>query len=132
MYKRQGQKLGAFPTTFLVKSLNKAGVLEAIKNGRMYFSRGDGAVWPTLEGFLVSGEGNKRAFMGETLTTARFPVIRARIAFNTDKEAPVTIRLIRGGTLIQTFTGTTPLEVEFTDREAPPGALTYYLSLIHI
>jgi hypothetical protein len=39
---RLGLKLGAFPTTFLVKSFSKGGVLEAMEKGRMYSSRGDG------------------------------------------------------------------------------------------
>ena len=123
---RLGLKLGAFPTTFLVNKVTKAGVLEALKKGRMYDSRGDGAVWPTIDDFHVTGKADRKAFMGETLTAARFPVISLRIAYNTGKEAPVTIQLIRGGELIQTFSGTAPMEVEFVDKGVPEGALTYY------
>ncbi|MFH1487332.1 MAG: hypothetical protein ABII06_00345 [Pseudomonadota bacterium] len=123
---RLGLKLGAFPTTFLVKKPTRAGVLDALKKGRMYCSRGDGTAWLTLDDFHASGGGTDRAFMGETLSTSEAPVIRFRISYNTGKETPVTVLLIRGGTLLRTFSGTTPMDVEFTDLEAPAEGLTYY------
>jgi hypothetical protein len=37
-----------------------------------------------------------------------------------------TIHLIRGGDLIQTFKGRTPIEIKYTDETAPPNEKTYY------
>ena len=123
---RLGLNLGAFPTTFLVKAFSKEGVLEAMRKGRMYCSRGDGQVWPKLDYFTVSAKKGEKAFMGETLTPAHFPVIKFRVSYNSEKPRPMTILLIRGGTLIQTFKSKTPMEVEYVDEEVPPGVKTYY------
>ncbi|MDI6688591.1 MAG: hypothetical protein QME06_10280, partial [Desulfobacterales bacterium] len=119
-------KLGAFPTTFLLKKFSREGVLEAMENGRMYCSRSDGRVWPILDSFNVFGKDGRKAFMGETLTTSHFPIIKFKISYTTGEKAPTTLLLIRGGKLIHTFKGETPLEVEYVDKEAPPGEMTYY------
>jgi hypothetical protein len=123
---RLGLKLGAFPTTFLVKEISKKGVLEAMEKGRMYCSKGDGRVWPVIDYFNVSNEEGKTAFMGETLTTTSPPVIRVRVSMNSDKEQPMTLLLIRGGTLIKSFGVQTPVQLEYTDHEAPKEETTFY------
>jgi len=123
---RLGLKLGFFPTTFLIREFSKKAILDALEKGRMYCSRGDGHVWPRLDYFNVFGNDAEKAFMGETLTTSRFPVIKFRVSYNTKKPIPISIRLIRGGTLIHTFNSETPMEVEYMDEKAPPGEKTYY------
>jgi hypothetical protein len=123
---RLGLKLGSFPTTFLIREFSKRAVLDALEKGRMYCSRGDGHVWPRLDYFNVFGNDAEKAFMGETLTTSRFPVIKFRVSYNTKNPIPIIIRLIRGGTLIHTFNSETPMEVEYMDEKAPPGEKTYY------
>lgn len=121
-----GEKLGNFPTTFLLKEFSRKGVLEAMEKGRMYCSRGDSRVWPRLDSFNVFGKDDRKAFMGETLTTAHFPTIKFRVSYNSEKQTPINLLLIRGGKLIHTFKGETPMEVEYVDEEAPPGEMTYY------
>jgi hypothetical protein len=125
---RWGLKLGVYPTTLLVKDFSKDGVMEAIKNGRMYSSRGDGRAWPKLEFFNVCAEGEQKAFMGDTLTTSRFPVIKFKVSDDREKKRnkETSIDLIRGGTLLQTFKGKTPMEIEYTDQTAPPNEKTFY------
>lgn len=123
---RLGLKLGVFPTTFLVKGFTKEAVLDAMKKGRMYCSRGDGEVWPTLDDFRAIGTDGQSAVMGETLATGKPPRIHFTVSFRGGKKGPVKILLIRGGTLLRSFEGETPLEVEFTDEDAAPGETTYY------
>jgi len=123
---RLGLKLGDFPTTFLVRNPTKEGVLEAMEAGRMVASRSDGRKRPLLENFQVSGNGTDTAFMGETLKTTRVPVIGFKVSFEPPSAAPVSVHLIRGGALVKTFQGTTPLEVEYEDQGIPAGVLTYY------
>lgn len=120
-----GIPLGAFPTTLYLKDFSRAGVIEAMRAGRMYCSRGDGHSWPRLEDFHLAGEEGRRACMGETLATAVPPVVRFRVTSD-GRPGPMTLLLIRGGALIGTFEGTPPMEVEYLDRDAPPGARTYY------
>jgi hypothetical protein len=123
---RLNQRLGAFPTTFLIKEFTKAGILDAIKNGRMYCSRGDGKVWPVLDHFNVTGSKNKTAFMGDALITNTIPVINFKVSYNDKVKRPVKIELIRGGELINSYKGKTPLEVKLMDNNAPKGVKTYY------
>jgi hypothetical protein len=123
---RLGLKLGVFPTTFFVKAFSKEGVLEALKKGRMYSSRGDGYVWPKLDYFNVLGGATKKAFMGETLETSHFPLIKFRVSHKTKKKVPFTMALIRGGTLLETFRSEAPMEVEYMDKGITPGEMTYY------
>jgi hypothetical protein len=121
---RLGLKLGAFATTFLVSEFSAKGILDALENGRMYCSRGNGEVWPKLDTFLVTGEGHERAIMGETLTTSRYPRIRFRISVGSKE--PMRVMLIRGGTVIATFNGEARIDADYVDREIPPDITTYY------
>lgn len=123
---RLGLKLGAFPTTFLVREFSKPAILDAVQQGRMYCSRGDGRSWPQLDYFNALGADGDKACMGETLTTKGFPLIRFRVSYRGGENIPVTIHLVRGGTLLRTFRGETPLEFEVLDKEAPTGRMTYY------
>jgi len=123
---RLGLKLGAFPTTFLVREFSKAAVLDAIQQGRMYCSRGDGSSWPRLDYFKVLGASGDNAHMGETLTTAGVPTIRFKVSFTGGEKLPTVVHLVRGGTLLRTLQGETPLEFELRDEGAPVGRMTYY------
>jgi hypothetical protein len=123
---RLGLRLGSFPTVFLVRSLSKEEVLDAMRKGRMYCSRGEGETWPKLDDFQVIGDDDQKAVMGETLKTNRPPVIKFKVSFQGNKAGTVRILLIRGGTLLQTFEGDTPLQIQFTDEHLPMGDLTYY------
>ncbi|MBW1803195.1 MAG: hypothetical protein JRJ85_20990 [Deltaproteobacteria bacterium] len=123
---RHGQKLGSFPTVFLTGTLSKEGVLEAMKNGRMYCSRGNADIWPKLDYFHIYGDGDQKAFMGETLKTSRYPIIRFRVSYNNHQKAKMAVHLIRGGTLLQTFSSETPMEVAYVDKEIPRGKKTFY------
>jgi hypothetical protein len=121
-----GLKLGAFPTTFLVREFSKAAVLDALRKGRMYGSRGDGRSWPQLDYFKVLGPNGETALMGETLTAAGAPLIKFRVSYQGGDSIPIVVLLIRGGVLLRRFEGTTPLEVEYLDSEAPAQTRTFY------
>lgn len=120
------RRLGAYPTTFLVRELSKRGVLEAMEKGRMYCSLGKNDMWPKLDYFNVLGNAGEKAYMGETATTSRYPVIKFRVSYETEKPASLQILLIRGGTVLHTFKGISPVEMEYTDEKAPPNKKTYY------
>ena len=119
-------KLGTFPTTFLVKKFSKKAVLEAMEKGRMYCSQGDSKTWPKLDHFTISGGDGEKSFMGETLITDQFPLIRFKISYETEKPRPMTVFLIRGGDVIQTIKERPPIEVEYLDKDVPVGEKTYY------
>ncbi len=123
---RLNLNLGSFPTTFLVREFTKQEIMNAIKNGRMYGSRGDGFVWPVLNAFNVSGSRNKRVTMGDLLETDTFPEISFTVSYSDNSKRPVTIELIRGGIMVETFKGETPLKVEFRDEGIVHNTKTYY------
>jgi hypothetical protein len=123
---RLGQKLGAFPTTFLVKNFTKNAVLKAIKAGRMYCSRGNSKIWPKLNDFNVSGDDGTKHYMGETLASKQFPIIRFNISYDTEKSRSMTILLIRGGEVIKEIKGKLPIKLEYRDEGIPKGMKTYY------
>jgi hypothetical protein len=123
---RLGMRLGAFPTTFLVRDFSKKAILEAMAKGRMFCSRGDGQAWPRFDYFSVQGSNEQKAFMGQTLTTAHPPLIRFRVSTNSGKPQRMSLLLIRGGKLLKTFDMEQPMEVEYSDPEAPPGEMTFY------
>jgi hypothetical protein len=123
---RLGLKLGAFPTTFLVKEFSKAAIFDAMRQGRMYCSRGDGKSWPQLDYFNVLASNGEKAEMGETLTAGGFPLIRFRVSYRGEEKVPMAINLIRGGSLLRTVSGETPLEFELLDETIPTGRTTYY------
>jgi hypothetical protein len=123
---RLGQKLGAFPTTFLVKSFTKSSILEAMKEGRMFCSRGDGENWPQFDYLFVTGGPGEKAFMGETLITGQYPVIQFKVSHRVEKQGRMTLLLIRGGRVIHTWEGKTPMEVKYVDREIENGRETFY------
>ncbi|MFC1494562.1 hypothetical protein ACFL6W_04715 [Thermodesulfobacteriota bacterium] len=123
---RLGLKLGAFPTTFLVKEFSKKAILESIEKGRMYCSRGNGKTWPKLVDFNISGDNETKYYMGETLTSSQFPIISFNITYETEKPKPITVHLIRGGDVIKTFEEKPPIKVEYRDENIPQGKKTYY------
>jgi hypothetical protein len=120
------RRLGAYPTTFLVREFSKRGVLEALEKGRMYCSLGKGNVWPKLDYFNVLGKAGEKFYMGETATTSQYPIIKFRVSYETEKPIPMKILLIRGGTVLDEFEGMPPMEIKYTDEEIPPEKKTYY------
>lgn len=123
---RSGLLLGALPTTFLVRSLSKEEILDALRRGRMYCSFGDGRFWPRLDYFEVSGNGSEGAVMGEHLAVSSVPVIRYQVSYERPKERAMTIYLIRDGRVVHTAEGIPPIAVEYVDTEAPKGQKTFY------
>ena len=124
-----GEKLGNFPTVFLVKHKTKDDILDALRNGRMYASRGDVALPRlVLEDFsIIDSETSVRGVMGERISMESHPAINIRVTTsNPDGENAATVRLIREGKLLKTFSGEIPLTINYTDEYFDPGRKTYY------
>jgi hypothetical protein len=124
-----GDKLGNYPTFFLVKSKTKKDILDALKKGRMYACRGD-ADSPRLilEDFSISdSKSSQKAFMGEEIFSKGYPSINIRISTtDSEKGNSITVRLIRSGNLLETFSAETPLSINFEDDFFEPGKKIYY------
>jgi hypothetical protein len=124
-----GVKLGDFPTIFLVKDKTKASILDALKKGRMYAFRGCGdAARLILEDFSVSdSETLKKGIMGEEITVNGYPTVHILVSMAGSAEKnPVTVRLIRSGRLLKTFSGEIPFSLNFVDEFYEPDKKIYY------
>ncbi len=123
-----GEKLGNFPTVFLVKEKTKDEVLSALKQGRMYACRsGKNFQRFVLKDFSIfDSNTNNQAIIGETIELRNEPVIRIRVSSSDQQARNIKIRLVRSGELINTFSGTTPFVVNFKDDYFNPGEKIYY------
>jgi hypothetical protein len=124
-----GEKLGNFPTLFLVKEKAKKAVLEALRKGRMYAYRGDVAL-PRLvleEFSVIDSETMLKGIMGEELILKGLPEVHIHVSESNPGDGnEVTVRLIRGGNLLKTFSGKVPMIIHFKDEFSEPGKKTYY------
>ncbi len=124
-----GEKFGNFPTVFLVKHKSKQDILEALRKGRMYAYRGD-VTLPRLilEDFSITGtDSSSRGIMGENIQLKGSAEINIHIALSIPEEGhAVEVRLIRKGKLLETFSGETPLLLNYVDEFFEPNTKTYY------
>jgi len=124
-----GEKLGNYPTIFLVKNKTKKDILDALKNGRMYAYRGDVDLPKlVLEDFSIYDSGTSlKAVMGGEIFSEGYPRINILISTaDSEKGNPLTVRLIRSGELLETFSGEAPLRIDFKDDFFEPGKKMYY------
>jgi hypothetical protein len=123
-----GEKLGNFPTVFLVREKTGEEVLQALKQGRMYACRtGENFQRFVLQDFSVSDSNmNSHASMGETIELKSKPEIKISISSSDDIARDVDVRIIRSGKLIRTISKTTPFVVDFKDDYFSHGEQIYY------
>ncbi|MHB9096570.1 MAG: hypothetical protein ACYC5X_01970, partial [Syntrophales bacterium] len=124
-----GQRLGDYQTVLLLSERSLQEVLAALKGGKMYACQGKFPKIPRLDEFSVSAaEPDKapRTISGDELVLERNPRIRITVSGPPELKDAVQVRLIRSGTLIQTFKGTLPLHIDYTDMLEKPGEKVYY------
>jgi hypothetical protein len=124
-----GEKLGNFPTIFLVKKMTEPDILDAMKRGKMYACRANVADgYLTLEDFSISDSKTpQRGTTGDEILCQGFPHIRIRVsAPSLDEGNILSIRLVRSGTLLKTFSGQTPLSADYKDELFKPGEKIFY------
>jgi hypothetical protein len=124
-----GDKLGNYPTVFLVKNKTKESILDALKKGRMYAFRGSVDLPRlVLEDFsILDIETLHKGIMGEEISVNGCPTVNILITVAGSAEKnPVTVRLIRSGKLVKTFSGETPLRMNFKDEFYEPGQKIFY------
>ncbi len=123
-----GEKLGNYPTVFMVKKKTKDEVLAALKKGRMYACKSSNNFRRfVLEDFSVSDPLSETgAIMGSTVKLDNNPKISIKISSSDKGNYAINVRLVRSGRLINTFSGTTPFAVNFEDSYVKPGEHIYY------
>ena len=81
-----------------------------------------------LEDFSITdSKASQKGIMGEEIHLKDFPVMSILLSTaGSGKGNSLTIRLIRSGRLIQTFTGKAPLSIYFQDEFFEAGRKIYY------
>ncbi|TAJ07286.1 MAG: hypothetical protein EPO61_15115 [Nitrospirae bacterium] len=127
---RDTRELDQVLTIFWVRQRSAAGLVEALRSGRLYsagqYLKGAGL---RLDQFRVECEGGARgAGSGESLDPngARDVVVRLRVTAVDQGAHPITLTLIRSGQVAVTLTGITPFEQTIPDPGAPPGVWNFY------
>ena len=112
-------------TVLQVRARTHAGVLEAMRAGRMYGRWTPDRKPPLALTAWSAGHGDASALAGETLR-CRGPVT-LRLAVTGGDGAPVTARLVRAGSVIWSSRTSPPFSS--TVEDAPPGATSYRLDV---
>ena len=116
-------------TVFLLEERTQTGVLDALREGRIYAVAGPNAHFFSLETFSISSELD-RAISGSTLTAQPENVtVTARLSFASpiEKRARIQAILIRNGEPIGNFSGDGTLEVSFKEeKKLRKDRLHYY------
>jgi hypothetical protein len=104
-----GKKLGPVQTVFLVRERTEAGVLEALRAGRMYAQQRGRDNGLALE-FTVAAAG-AAAISGETLRATPGQTLEVTVAIEATGPRPAEVRvtLVRSGSVIAAWSGAAPL-----------------------
>jgi len=122
-----GEKLGNFPTVFLVSKKTKEEILFAMRQGRMYACRGKYPQHMVLDDFSVCSGGCKtRAVSGDEIVLTENPKIHVFLSLKKPTKNRVKVRLIRSGELLEIFEGSLPMEINYEDKYFKPGKKIYY------
>jgi hypothetical protein len=113
-----------------VRERTVAGLMEAIKEGRLYaLLRAGRPFGLRLDTFQVEmPDGSPAAVVGQPLVRSGADQLAVRISVTaTDRGAhPVQVTIIRSGKVLARTTGTTPFHQRVVDAAVPAGAATYY------
>jgi len=121
------EKLGNFPTVFLVRNKTKKDILSAMQAGRMYACRGKYPQRIVLDEFSICSAGCKtKATLGEEILIENNPRIRISLSLKNPTKNNVQVKLIRSGELIKTFRGPLPLDIDFEDKYFKSGRKIHY------
>lgn len=122
-----GEKLGNFPTVFLVRKKTREEVLFAMRGGKMYACRAKYPQRMILNEFSVSSsKGQDRAISGDEIALKGRPRIRISLSSIEPFLNSITVRLIRSGRLVKTIKGHLPLKIDHEDDYYEPGKKLYY------
>ncbi|OGB91560.1 MAG: hypothetical protein A2Z31_08125 [candidate division NC10 bacterium RBG_16_65_8] len=123
-----GKRLGDVQTVLLSERSDAIGLLEALRSGRAYCRLRTDDENLALERFQVLSPKAESAEAGSRLTLepGDRPEVHAAIGSATGRRLSVEVRLIRSGSVVQTFRGDTPVALRWTERPLPPESTLYY------
>lgn len=120
-----GKRLARVQTVFLVRERSEAGVLEALRKGRLYARHRSPQTALALTEFLMSSE-DTTAVSGETLRPALGAVMSLTVAIEAVGAAAADLKvvLLKNGEIADAWTGGTPFRATY--RETWDGRPTVF------
>jgi len=123
---KKGIDLDTFLTIFLVKNKSRKEVLHALERGRFYAVRKSRDIRLSLDQFKMKDKATgNTAIMGEELNLNGLPIVAGRLSASDRGRYSVTVSIVRGGELVWSFEGETPLDFHLVDQDGWNGK-TYY------
>ena len=123
-----GKRLGDVQTVVLATGKHPAGIMEALRSGRIYCRLRTDDENLSLARFHVRSPQAEAAEAGDRLVlrTGDRPDVHAVIESATGRRLTVDVRLIRSGSVVQTLRGETPVTVRWTEPPLVSSARLYY------
>jgi len=123
--------LDRYQTVFLVARKRPEDILDALRSGRVYAVVKGKESSLSLERFQVLDDQTEAAAgMGGELNVKGTPVVTAKLSARDNGTYPAEIRLIRGGKVVETFKGETPLAFRYRDPKGGSTKTFYRLAAV--
>jgi hypothetical protein len=123
-----GKRLGDVQTVVLTERKDAAGLLQAIRLGRVYALMRTADDGLALNRFQVIAPDRPAAEAGGRLALAAGgrPEVQAEVRTLSGRRLPVEVRLIRSGAVIHSVRGETPLAFRWAEPPLPAGARLFF------
>ncbi len=123
------ENIDTFQTIFLVRHKTAEAILEALSEGRFYAVL-NGSARLSLDRFQVrDNQTGNAAILGQELDLQGYPLVEGRLSASDGSRRMVNVLLIKGGEIMESFKGETPLEFYFVDQDQRAGKTFYRLDV---
>ena len=112
-------------TVFLVREFSRAGILEAMRAGRMYAAEVDNGKVLRLYDFKIDSGGSATP-AGGTVVFSGPARVSGTIGSKPMRGIKIRAKIIKNGKVARTFFGSTPLKFDFSFPDAPKDGMDYY------
>ena len=119
------KRIDEVQAVFLVPSNTRSNIFDAMRNGRMYATRGTEEYTLQLDSFAVEYSG-KEAMMGEDLKAAGPVTVAFKVSWKGKANEKITAKLIRSGGIVKEFVIDSPGKYKFEDDFYLKNGKIYY------
>ncbi len=123
-----GKRFGDIQTVFLTGQKDLPGLLAALRDGRLYARQRTPEVGLSLEDFRVLVPDRPPGEAGDMVSAqvGDRPEVVADLQATDGRRMEIQVRLVRGGTVVHTLRGETPITIRWADVALPDGAKAFY------
>jgi len=123
------EKIDTFQTIFLVRHKTEKAILEALSEGRFYAVL-KSSTRLSLDRFqVIDNQTGSTAISGQELDLLGYPLVEGRLSASDGSRRMISVLLSRGGEIMESFKGETPLEFHFVDQDQRAGKTFYRLDV---